>query len=61
MGAPEIGGRRTNLSREVTSTAAWQKTWQKKTAKECRIVQEIAGRRNAKTPKNTAQQEVFAT
>jgi hypothetical protein len=50
-----------DLSREVTSVGAWQKTWQKKTAEECRIVQEIAGRQDKKTPENAAEHGVFAT
>jgi hypothetical protein len=33
----------------------WQKTWQKKTAEECRIVQEIAGQRNARNPENAGK------
>ena len=40
---------------ELTSTEAWQKTWQKKTAEECRIVQEIAGHREKKNPENAAE------
>ncbi len=43
---------------ELTSTVAWQKTWQKKTAGDCRIVQEIAGRRIAKIPENAAENGV---
>ena len=31
------------LRRKVTSIGTWQKTWQKKTAEEREIVQEIAG------------------
>jgi hypothetical protein len=46
---------------EVTSIGAWQKTWQKKTAEECRIVQEIAGRQDEKTPQKTAKHGVLAT
>jgi len=46
---------------EVTSIGARQKTWQKKTAEECRIVQEIAGRRHAKTPENVAENGVLPT
>ena len=47
-----------NLLCEVTSFGAWQKTWQKKTAEECQIVQEIAGHRNEKTPENAAKHGV---
>jgi hypothetical protein len=35
----------------LTSTAAWQKTWQKRTAEACRSVQEIAGRETQETLK----------
>jgi hypothetical protein len=44
-------------SREVTSIAAWQK----KTAEECRIVQEIAGCQGKKTPQKTAKHGVLAS
>jgi hypothetical protein len=47
--------------REVTSIGAWQKTRQKKTAEECRSVQEIAARRNKKNSENTAENGVLAT
>jgi hypothetical protein len=47
-------------SGEVTSIWAWQKTWQKKTAEECQIVQKIAGRRDEKTPENAAEHRVLA-
>jgi hypothetical protein len=50
-----------NLLREVTSFGAWQKTRQKKTAEECRIVQEIAGHRYEKTPENAAENGVLPT
>jgi hypothetical protein len=42
----------------LTSTAIWQKTWQKKTAEECRSVQEIAGHRNAGNPEKAGENEV---
>ncbi len=46
---------------KLTSTQAWQKTWQKKTAEEGRIVQEIAGRRDSKNSRNAAENGVLAT
>jgi hypothetical protein len=48
-------------SRNVTSIGAWQKIWQKKTAEECRIVQEIAGRQDERTPEDAAENGVLAT
>jgi hypothetical protein len=48
-------------SREVTPFRAWQKTWRKKTAEECRIVQEIAGRQDEKNPAKNAKHGVLAT
>jgi hypothetical protein len=48
-------------SREVTSIGAWQKSWQKKTAEECQIVQEIAGCQGKKTPQKTTRHGPFAT
>jgi hypothetical protein len=39
----------------------WQKTWQKKSAEECRIVQEIAGRQGEKKPQETAKHGILAT
>ena len=43
--------------REVTSIG----TWQKKTAEECRIVQEIASRQDKIAANNTAEDGVLAT
>jgi hypothetical protein len=47
--------------RKVTSIGTWQKTRQKTTAEEYRIVQKIAGRQDKKTPQKTARHGVLAT
>ena len=44
------GSRSQAIEARLTSTAAWQKTWQKKMAEDCRSVQEIAGHQNARNP-----------
>lgn len=54
----DVGGKLTNHLRILTSTSEWQKTWQKKTAAECRSVQMIADRRNARNPENAGKNAV---